>query len=64
MFTWTSGHRTYQIQVPDSGKARVHEHDDRMAAPTRRACYKCGNVGHYAGRTVDSRDQGLYLALT
>lgn len=48
LHTWTSAHRTYTIQLSDQGKLQLSEGEHRMSSLSRRACYKCGNVGHYA----------------
>lgn len=45
---WTSAHRTYTIQVSNTGNLQLSEGESRMSSLSRRACYKCGNVGHYA----------------
>ena len=44
------GNRTYKIALTDEGVAQLQEGESRMASLSRRACYKCGNVGHYAGK--------------
>ncbi|KAL1618225.1 gig suppressor [Neofusicoccum ribis] len=46
---WTSGNRTYAIRTSDTGVPQLYEEESRMSSLSRRACYKCGNVGHYAG---------------
>lgn len=46
---WTSGNRTYAIRMSDTGVPQLYEEESRMSSLSRRACYKCGNVGHYAG---------------
>lgn len=48
-YTLTAGNRTYTIGMSDSGVPQLHEGENRMSSLSRRACYKCGNVGHYAG---------------
>lgn len=32
-----------------------------MSSSLRRACYKCGNVGHYAGRSSSPKAPGAFL---
>ena len=46
--TFTAGNRTYTIAVTDEGVPQLKEGESRMSSLSRRACYKCGNVGHYA----------------
>jgi hypothetical protein len=46
---FTTGNRTYSIAMTDQGYAQLQEGENRMSSLSRRACYKCGNVGHYAG---------------
>ncbi|SMR43758.1 unnamed protein product [Zymoseptoria tritici ST99CH_3D1] len=36
------------MQGPDEGARQNFEGNNRMSSLARRACYKCGNVGHYA----------------
>ncbi|KAF1985686.1 hypothetical protein K402DRAFT_394665 [Aulographum hederae CBS 113979] len=44
------GNREYIIQISsDTGQPQLQEIESRMSSLSRRACYKCGNVGHYAG---------------
>lgn len=47
---WTSGSRLFSIRFSDSGVAGIHDKTRSMSSLSRRACYKCGNVGHYAGQ--------------
>ncbi|KAE9987151.1 hypothetical protein EG328_003619 [Venturia inaequalis] len=47
-YTFTAGNRTYTIGISDSGVPQLQEGETRMSSLSRRACYKCGNVGHYA----------------
>lgn len=49
--TWKSGNRIFSVQVSDRGVAELCEDYENMSSLSRRACYKCGNVGHYAGRS-------------
>lgn len=47
--TWTADNRTYRIQQSDiTGAPQLFEQENKMSSLSRRACYKCGNVGHYA----------------
>lgn len=46
--TWTSAHKTYTIRESDTGIIQLSDGESRMSSLSRRACYKCGNVGHYA----------------
>ena len=46
--SFTSGNRTYRVEVTDNGVPQLKEGENRMSSLSRRACYKCGNVGHYA----------------
>ena len=46
---WQFGNRTYSIKLSDTGVAGLREESVEMSSLSRRACYKCGNVGHYAG---------------
>lgn len=46
--TFISGNRIYKIQLSDTGAPQLSEGESRMSSLSRRACYKCGNVGHYA----------------
>lgn len=49
IYTWTAAHRTYVMQISDEGPVQLFdEGKSRMSSLSRRACYKCGNVGHYA----------------
>jgi hypothetical protein len=48
-YTFTAGNRTYFISTSNSGVPQLQEGENRMSSLSRRACYKCGNVGHYAG---------------
>jgi hypothetical protein len=48
-YTFTAGNRTYFIGMSNSGVPQLQEGENRMSSLSRRACYKCGNVGHYAG---------------
>jgi hypothetical protein len=48
-YTFTAGNRTYIIGMSNSGVPQLQEGENRMSSLSRRACYKCGNVGHYAG---------------
>jgi len=45
---WRVGNRVFSIQLSDTGIAGLQESSE-MSSLSRRACYKCGNVGHYAG---------------
>lgn len=46
---WTVGNRIFTVKVPNSmGFPELHEEENKMSSLSRRACYKCGNVGHYA----------------
>ena len=47
--SWRAGNRVFSIQVSNTGAAGLHDHLFTMSSLSRRACYKCGNVGHYAG---------------
>lgn len=53
---WHHGNRTYSIKVSDTGVAGLQGEALDMSSLSRRACYKCGNVGHYAGQR-DPSDQ-------
>lgn len=45
---FTSGGRVYCLEAtPNSDIPRLRIMSGSLS---RRACYKCGNVGHYAGR--------------
>ena len=46
---WQYGNRVYSIKVSDEGVAGLEGSSLDMSSLARRACYKCGNVGHYAG---------------
>lgn len=46
---FVSGNRTYIIHMSDTGVPQLQEGENKMSSLSRRACYKCGNVGHYAG---------------
>ncbi|KAL9136371.1 MAG: hypothetical protein Q9175_002420 [Cornicularia normoerica] len=45
---WQYGNRQYSIKLSDTGVAGLQESPLDMSSLSRRACYKCGNVGHYA----------------
>lgn len=46
---WTAGNRSFGITISDkTGLPQLFEGESRMSSLSRRACYKCGNVGHYA----------------
>ena len=44
-----SDNRTSFIDMSNEGVPQLQEGENRMSSLSRRACYKCGNVGHYAG---------------
>ena len=46
---WQFGNRIYNIKESDTGVPVLQESPADMSSLSRRACYKCGNVGHYAG---------------
>lgn len=46
---WTWGNCVYPMHLSDPGVLQFYEQESRMSSLGRRACYKCGNVGHYAG---------------
>ncbi|KAI9719255.1 MAG: hypothetical protein M1812_003585 [Candelaria pacifica] len=46
--TWKSGNRVSTIKLSDQGIPGLYEEESVMSSLLRRACYKCGNVGHYA----------------
>jgi hypothetical protein len=60
---FTAGNRTYSIAFTDDGVAQLREGENRMSSLGRRACYKCGNVGHYAGKR-QAQDLGGRTRLT
>ncbi|KAF6226250.1 hypothetical protein HO133_009116 [Letharia lupina] len=45
---WQYGNRQYSIKLSDTGVAGLQKSALDMSSLSRRACYKCGNVGHYA----------------
>lgn len=46
---WMEGNRIFRIKISNErGIAELHEEESIMSSLSRRACYKCGNVGHYA----------------
>lgn len=42
------GNRIFRVHISDTGVPQLYE--ENMSSLSRRACYKCGNVGHYAGK--------------
>lgn len=58
---WQYGNRQYSIKLSDTGVAGLQESPLDMSSLSRRACYKCGNVGHYAGQQHASQagEQGM-----
>ena len=48
--TWQFGNRIFSIQDSDAGVPGLQGSPLDMSSLSRRACYKCGNVGHYAGQ--------------
>lgn len=44
---WTDGDQAYVKCRADDGVEQIHKLWT-MSSLSRRACYKCGNVGHYA----------------
>lgn len=56
---WHYGNRRYSIQLSDTGVAGLLESPLDMSSLTRRACYKCGNVGHYAGQQHLPGEEGM-----
>ena len=48
--TWLFGNRVFSIKDSDKGVPGLEGLPLDMSSLSRRACYKCGNVGHYAGR--------------
>ncbi len=44
---WTDGDHAYVKCRADNGTEQIHRLV-AMSSLSRRACYKCGNVGHYA----------------
>ena len=48
---WQFGNRRYNIKVSDNGIPGLQGSPVDMSSLSRRACYKCGNVGHYAGQS-------------
>ncbi|KAF2720466.1 hypothetical protein K431DRAFT_295147 [Polychaeton citri CBS 116435] len=47
--TWSAGSRIYHVKLSDkTGCPQLFYEERRMSSLSRRACYKCGNVGHYA----------------
>ncbi|KAL2042076.1 hypothetical protein N7G274_005264 [Stereocaulon virgatum] len=46
--SWQFGNRIFSIKESDTGVPGLQESPVDMSSLSRRACYKCGNVGHYA----------------
>lgn len=46
--TFAFGSRRSRIAVSDAGLSQIQRGNSKMSSLSRRACYKCGNVGHYA----------------
>ena len=46
---WGGDLRGFEIRMSELTLAGFHRGTPDMSTLTRRACYKCGNVGHYAG---------------
>lgn len=56
---WQYGNRQYSIKFSDTGVAGLLESPLDMSSLSRRACYKCGNVGHYAGQQYIPGEEGM-----
>ena len=46
---WGEGFGDLDMRIAEPTPAGYSRGAQTMSTLTRRACYKCGNVGHYAG---------------
>ena len=52
MSRWSTNGRTFNISLSDRGHVELHQDYFAMSSLARRACYKCGTVGHFAGKLL------------
>lgn len=50
---WSYDGQIYTMADSDRTSAEAAQPGDTMASLARRACYKCGTVGHFAGMSLD-----------